>query len=76
MKGERGEQVSSGIESQKIMAALENKVVQNGNNILFFDRKTDSLEKTVRAQRDQILYQEQILKQLIKRLNDLGLNIF
>ena len=62
--------------NQRILADIENKMVQSGNNILFFDNKIESLSKTVQAQRDQILFQEKVIKQLIKRLTDLGLNIY
>ena len=62
--------------NQRLLADIENKMVQSGNNILFFDNKIESLSKTVQAQRDQILFQEKVIKQLIKRLTDLGLNIY
>ena len=62
--------------NQRILADIENKMVQSGNNILFFDNKIEALSKTVQTQRDQILFQEKVIKQLIKRLTDLGLNIY
>ena len=76
LKGDKGESATPSANNQRVLADIENKMVQSTNNILFFDNKIEALSKTVQAQRDQILFQEKVIKQLIKRLTDLGLNIY